>query len=432
MIKRLASQINSRTGSDVARNAAWAFLSDIGQLVITFGTFIVLARELGPKSLGFYGAAISVAAFIGAFANVGAHRVLVQKVATGADFQREWGIRTTLLISCSIVATLLLVALQQLILPDIKAWTFFLLVVNQMILFTLTELCVAFAQARKALDVCASMRAVTGVLRLAALLAFVVVGDQSLDQWAVYAAASGIIAVLVAWWQMWLEFGIVPKRVDPSWSDVKEGLPFAAGLGAIGILDSVDRVMLVRYGFKTEAGQYTAGFRIAAFGIIPIEALVRATDADMFQRGAQGAHRAVTLLRKLVLPAAGVAFAVAVAMFLAAPIVPLIVGSEYKESVEVIRWLAFLPLVRVNQIFPSNAIIASGNPFRSVRLLFVAAATNVGLNIYMIPHHGWRGALISTYVAEILYAGMLWVTALRMGREATSIRGDVSLAGGAA
>jgi O-antigen/teichoic acid export membrane protein len=151
-------------------------------------------------------------------------------------------------------------------------------------------------------------------------------------------------------------------------------------------------------------------------GLLPVEALIRASDADFFQRGARGAHHVVQLFRRLLLPAAGLAIASGIGLLVVAPLVPLLVGSEYDEAVNVVRWLAVLPLIRAFQLFPSNAIIASGRAMTVAGMLFAAAAVNICVNLVLIPEHSWRGALVATYVAEVLYAIALWVVATRFGR----------------
>ena len=49
-------------------------------------------------------------------------------------------------------------------------------------------------------------------------------------------------------------------------------------------------------------------------------------------------------------------------------------------------------------------------------LLFGAAAVNIAVNLVLIPEHSWRGALVATYIAEVLYAAALWALALALGR----------------
>jgi O-antigen/teichoic acid export membrane protein len=403
-------------GSLLARNASWAFVGDIGQLVLTLGTFVLLARELGPVQFGYFGAATALAAFVGSFAYVGAHRVIVMKLATGAHLPEELARRTTLLTIMSVLATLVLTALQPLLLPEISTRAYVLLVGNQILLFGLTELGVALAQAMRRLEVGAAIRGVVGVIRLLFLGMFVLFGDGTLEEWAVLAALAGVLSVLAVMLMVQRMWGVRPGRGRPSFGDVREGVPFAITTGAAGMLEAIDRPMLVRYGFSADAGFYTAGFRLATMGLLPVEALIRASDADFFQKGARGAHHVVQLFRRLVLPAAGLAIASGIGLLVVAPLVPLLVGSEYDETVNVVRWLAVLPLIRAFQLFPSNAIIASGRAMTVAGMLFGAAAVNICVNLVLIPEHSWRGALVATYVAEVLYAIALWVVATHLGR----------------
>lgn len=412
----LRSRLQRARSSQTARNTSWAMVADVGQLVVSFGTFVVLARLLGIRDFGYFSAATAMAVFAGNFAWLGTTRVIVMKVARGEGVQQEWSRRSTLMTGSSLFATAFMMALQPLLLPELSAVTFLLLVVNQILFFGLAELGVAVAMAHKQLDVSASLRGMTAVIRLMSLGAFAVVGDGSLGQWAWYSAAAGVMSVLLTLWQLWLEFEIVPGKLRPDLRDVREGIPFAAGATANGMLDAIDRPMLVRFGFPDQAGAYSAAYRIGQLSTLPISALVSATDADFFAAGARGASGTVALFRKLVIPATVVSALVGAGMFVCAPLIPMVVGNEYQESVEIIRWLAILPVLRANQVFPSNAIIASGRPMVSVGWLVTAAAVNFCINLVLIPAYSWKGALIATYIAEVVYAVLLWTTALRYGQ----------------
>ena len=64
--------------------------------------------------------------------------------------------------------------------------------------------------------------------------------------------------------------------------------------------------------------------------------------------------------RRLLAPSLVYAVVVGVLMVLAAPLAVPILGSEFEDAVPIVRWLGLLPLLRVLQYFPANALTGAG------------------------------------------------------------------------
>ena len=66
-----------------------------------------------------------------------------------------------------------------------------------------------------------------------------------------------------------------------------------------------------------------------------------------------------------------------------------------------------LPLVRALQILYSTALLGGGHQRAVARLQVGTAALNVVANLPLIAVFGWKGAVIATYVSEVVNLGGL-------------------------
>jgi O-antigen/teichoic acid export membrane protein len=115
--------------------------------------------------------------------------------------------------------------------------------------------------------------------------------------------------------------------------------------------------------------------------------------------------------------------------------VPLVLGADYHESVEALRWLAALPLLRTVQYFGADALTGAGfQGSRTVGQLGIAAL-NILLCLWLLPLYSWRGAAWASLASDGALAltmwGLVWHTCARE-RERLSRRVWAPAAGGPA
>ena len=106
-------------------------------------------------------------------------------------------------------------------------------------------------------------------------------------------------------------------------------------------------------------------------------------------------------------------------LYLLAPLFPLVIGKEFARTVEALRWLALLPLLKTIHYFLSDAVTGAGyQGLRSAAQVFVAVL-NVGLNFWLIPLYSWRGAAwVSLACDGSLAIAMYGILMFVMAREA--------------
>ncbi len=114
----------------------------------------------------------------------------------------------------------------------------------------------------------------------------------------------------------------------------------------------------------------------------------------------QGVKRVVALA--LLGPALAYAAAAGLVLFLAAPLIPRWLGDSYEGTVPVVQWLAWLPLATFPRLLMQSVLARNDLQIMGMMIVSLGALANIGLNILWIPIWGWQGAIMATYVAELV------------------------------
>jgi O-antigen/teichoic acid export membrane protein len=94
---------------------------------------------------------------------------------------------------------------------------------------------------------------------------------------------------------------------------------------------------------------------------------------------------------------------------LSAPLLPIVLGSNYAQTAEALRWLALIPVLRSVHIFLADSL--SGTGFQSLRSVIqvAIAVINIALNLIVLPKYGWLGASWTSLASDGLLLLSLWI-----------------------
>jgi O-antigen/teichoic acid export membrane protein len=193
---------------------------------------------------------------------------------------------------------------------------------------------------------------------------------------------------------------------------IARSLPLGAAAIAITVYYSFDTVLLGIFRGSEEVAYYAAAYRV----ILPILALAGAVGtvaiphlSFLVARDARAAEKAVTdLSRQMVLWALPMAVGCALA---AEPMIRLVFGPEFAPAVAPFRILVWsVVTVYANAAF-AFLLLARHGDRRYLVAVAAGAASNMGLNLVVIPLAGMIGAALVTMVSELTVLGLLlWWT----------------------
>lgn len=375
-------------------------------LVLTFVFYALIARVLGPAQNGVFTAAVSLAGILAVFIQFGLPPLLTREVA--GDPARASG-DTLLFLSIQAINTLPVL----LVLPFILG---------------------ALSFTREGAVVCYIMIGAE-LLRSAKMLwRGVMKGHGWFHMEAISVGIERLFVALCAGIVLFATRNLIPvvatlviarlmdnigisfylNRKVRIWSRVHKkaitaiyakAYPFALH-GLLWILYyQVDVIMLKAMAPAEEVGYYGAAFRaLEIFTSLP-----RVVFYVAFTRFAETharnpaelplhAYQSVRMLMFFVLP-------VLVIAGYAQPImIRLIFGTAYLRSIILMAVLLPSLSVKMFSILSEEYLLATGREKRLVPLMFAAAASNILINLILIPRHGALGAAIATGITECLYA----------------------------
>jgi O-antigen/teichoic acid export membrane protein len=404
--KEIRAALSSRMG----RNAGWMLIGQGLNLLLQSGYFILLARLLGVGEYGVFAGAFAFVAIATPYSTLGSGLLFVRYV--GADhskFAAYWG---NVLLSAAVAGPILTAALcliaPHFLNPASAALVMLVGIANCIFAQLLASMGFVF-QAFELLRMTALLSLLNNFLRFAAVVAMVAaLPHASAKQWAVVTVYISIIGAAIGFFFITKHFG--RPRFSPRMfvSRAIEGLGFSLGWSAQSAYNDIDKTLLSHYGLNIQNGIYTAAYRIVDVATTPIAALDAAALPRYVRESVTELNSVPALAIRLAKRASMLGIMTSAALFLAAPLVPLVVGHGFAETVLALRWLCFLPALRGIHYLTGCALTGAGfQRFRTTSQLCVAGL-NLGLNLWLIPRYGWLGAAWTSLASDASLAVINW------------------------
>jgi O-antigen/teichoic acid export membrane protein len=403
----------------LARNAGWMLLGQGLRLVIQALYFTVIARSLGASK---YGAFVGVVGLVGIFlpfASLGSGYILIKNVARDPkQFRSNWGrtLATTFCSSATLFGAILFFA--WFVLPPTIP---FLLVVcvsaADLFGYTLTEICGHAFLAFDHVKWTAFFSVLVSTSRCgAAVILAVLCHDPTALQWGQFYFGSTSVVALIALVLTLVILGTPSFDFTRSPAEEREGFYVSLGKSAGSIYNDIDKTMLARMGTLEATGIYGAAYRLIEVSFAPVASLLVAAYPNFLRVGRGGISATLRYANSLILHALCYAALISLAVLAGAGIVPHVLGGEYRSTVEALRWLAVLPILRVPHFFLSDALAGADHQGLKASIQIGVAAFNVLINLWIIPAYSWRGAAWSSVASDALLACAMGAAAMALSR----------------
>lgn len=414
MLKRVFPlALDKLSSSTLARNTLWMLLGYGSRVVIQAVYFVVLARSLKPEGYGAFVGTAALIAIIAPFASLGYDWLLIKNVARNSGlFEKYWGNALVMNLLAGSVLIGAVGLLSSYLLPN---------TISPLLVFSVAAADILFAQilgttgkafqALERLNWTAYFQVLLSLLKLAAALGLaLLVASPAPGQWGLLYLLSSVLSASIGFWIVSRKLGVPRPDLSGAASELKEGLYFSIGLSTHTIYDNIDKTMLARLSTLEATGIYAAAYRLIDVSTSPLMSLLFASYTRFFQHGSGGIGRALGYAKRLLPYAGAYSLFTGVVLFLVAPLLPYLLGSEYQNAVEAIRWLALLPFLRAIYYLVADALTGAGfQGLRSSVQVFVALF-NILINLILIPAYGWRGAAWASIASDsLLLIGLLTV-----------------------
>ena len=403
-------QVREQFQHGIMRNATWMLSGRGMQLAGRFVYFIIIAHVLGPSGYGTFVACTALAATMSPFASCGTGDVMIKYAARDRQLFAAY-LGNALLVTTGLGALLTLLALliRPMVLPP--SATVAMLVSVAMADLVGTEIlgiCLRAFQVLEQARLYAHLMGLSTGLRFVGALVLALV-PATATRWAYLYAASSLIASLAGIVAV-VRCSSMPRlRPDLLIPSLREGFHFSTSLATQYIYDGIDKTMLARLSTVEAAAIFAVACRFIEAAMLPIRAVAAATYPEFFRQGAGGVTSAFAFARRILRRSVLYGLASSLALFLAAGLVPYIMGRSYAESAVALRWLCVLPLIKCVHAFLTDTLTGSDYQWQRSSLQIGIAVFNVLINFWLIPAFHWRGAAWSSVLTNALLMVLLYV-----------------------
>lgn len=374
--------------------------------------FLIVARGLGAESYGGFAAVLAIAGTFGTFSGLGVQSLMIRDVSRDpASFSKAWGrvLGATWMSAPILFGAYCLLAWA--ILPAVSWTVIALLGVAELLFAPLALASVRAFQSHERMHRAARLVLLNVVPRLAAALLFAGLtfafpADLRLSIWSMLYALASLAAAVIGVRLVHRELG-PPTGAGTKTTRLGEGIAFALNGTALKLYAEIDKAMLARLGTLEAAGAYSAAYRLVDMAAVPLQALFASTTPRFFAAGESGTGAAIRYaIRILPLPLL-YAGGLGAVLFFSADLLPRILGSSFTQSVDALRWLAWLPLLGTLRRLPQAALNASGRQRAATIATVFGAVLTIALNLWTIRRWGIQGAVAATYCAELAMLSIL-------------------------
>ena len=400
------------TEGRVAKNTAYLVAAFVGQKILSFVYFTLVARAVGVEGAGKYVIATSFTTIFSIFVDLGLSNVLVREVAkfpekAGALLANVLGLKTALA-ACSAVAVTIAAWLLGYS-PEVR-----IMIAVATVVMTLDSIHLVYYAVMRGFQNLKyeAVGVVTGqavTIAAGALffslhlpLPFLIVALLCGSAWNVFWSARMLVWKFPVPVRLALDPGIIKFFRDVT-------VPFALAGIFSRIYSYIDSIMLSKLGTEADVGLYGVAYKLAfAFQFLPMSfaAAVYPAMSEYYvnDRKKLGAIF-VTSMKYLMFLVVPLAFGIAV---LARPVVTTIYGQAFVGAVVPLQILIF-SLVFAFLYWPAGSLLnACDRQSSNTWIMGTTMVVNIAMNAVLLPLYGATGAAISALVGNfVLWSGAM-------------------------
>lgn len=247
----------------------------------------------------------------------------------------------------------------------------------------------------------------------AAGLACGVFGVASIASWAIWQFACHVLVALVCW-------RALRGLGRPEYRLVREELPLGLYFSVPFILRAVrqnaDLLVLSLVATAEIVASYSVARRMLESSYLSVEALNRLVYPGSARATVEGLQHAMPRVRKVLVAATLISIAAAVAVFVLAPILPLLFGQGYVSLVSFVRILCWAVIPLAIWAVAMEALGASGHQPTRAAVMGLGSVLGAALAAVATWYAPPAGTFVSFYVIEIAMVAASWTALTRIVR----------------
>jgi O-antigen/teichoic acid export membrane protein len=390
---------------NIAKNTMVLLIAQIISTGMGFFYLAVIARYLGDTGFGTISFALALIGILMFFTDWGLTSLITRDVARTPQIANKF-LGTAIALKLPVAAiTALFICLAAVLMdypPDTRMVLYIMAL--SMTFSSFVSLLNALFQGFGKMQYQALGQLLNGAIMLAGALAIKQMGLGLVGFAWVYCIASGavllfnIIVCLARFARPSLEIDMAFIRAT-----LKESLPFGLSGLFMSIFYYISSVILFNVSGSDSAGWYNGAYRLIVFvlfipsvvnvSIFPVMSRLFVTSRDMLRFATEKYFKYMAML--------GIPMGIGT-LLLAGRIIGLILGPGFENSAIALQILIWSAVFLFMGSPFTRLLETSNNQIAVTKITLLCMATNVVLNIMLIPYFGYIGAAVTTVFTELI------------------------------
>jgi len=250
---------------------------------------------------------------------------------------------------------------------------------------------------------------------LAGTILLILQGTATILPFAVVRALAAGVGCAIALWWLSRSLGlriVVHQTASQTKRQLRETVPFGLSVGLSLIYGRADTAIAGHYLGSEAAGLYSSAMSLISMALLMPLAIYLVMLPILSRAHAEQSPTLLRLTKRMVGWNSVVGLILGMLLALVAePLMRLIYGVQYAESGAVLTIFSGVLALRFVSFALAVFITAVGWQTKRTAIQAIVAAANVGLNLWVVTHWGLTGVAIIYLLTEtILMAGYLWLT----------------------
>ena len=198
------------------------------------------------------------------------------------------------------------------------------------------------------------------------------------------------------------ELDFVPVSFKTIFERLKEGWSVFMATSLVDIYASSNIVLLTFMAGNVAGGYFAAGDKLIRAALNMLTPLKTAAYPRVSFLMHHAKDDAFAFLRKMFVLQGTIVSLISVCIFFGAPLaVKLLYGPQFQPTVEVLRWMAFVPLMAgLSDLFGVQTMLPLGMKSQFSRVLIASAVLNFSLLAVLARYFGEQGAAATVLIVE--------------------------------
>ena len=392
----------------IIQNTGWLVAETIGMKALRFFVGVWMVRYLGPENYGTYSYAVSIAAILQTFTTLGLNQIVIRECSR-EKYESDRVLITAFwlrgIAAVVVIATLAVVLFQV---DDDWLTRTAVLIVSAGMFFNTSLIADLWFQSQIQAKYSVYTRTVANVTAAGLQVIAILAGANVLVFLAIFTVQSVVQAI---------GFAFMIRRRGPSLTQIlpsmalsvkllKDSWPLMIAAFSTMVYMKIDQIMLKNMAGQSDVGIYASAVKLSELWYFIPVAIANSVFPEIVQsRENLSTSEFMSRTQTFYDLMAGLAYVVAVPVSLAAPyVVPIILGAEYTAASYILQIHVWSFIFIALGVARGKWLVAENLTKYAMMATVVGAATNVGLNLFLIPMYGGGGAAWATLSSYAVYA----------------------------